>query len=115
VNSQEEKLRIHSNNLWVVVVVAVCLSLTASKQEPTTGTNEAANATRAAAKDAYLYGYPLVLMDMIRAKATNVPSPSGTDAPMGQFASVRAFPGWVQADSTERVGQALYSAEGRAG
>ena len=69
-------MRFNLKQVLVVAAIAVGLSLTACKQETPTGTNEASNATRAAAKDAYIYGYPLVLMDVTRAKMTNVPSPS---------------------------------------
>ncbi len=58
-----------------MVLGAVLSSLTACKQQTQTGTNEAANTAQTAAKDAYVYGYPLVLMDVTRAKMTNVPSP----------------------------------------
>ena len=102
-------MRIHSNNAWAVVAIVVCMSLTACKQEPTTNTNEAANAAQAAAKDAYLYGYPLVLMDVTRAKMTNVPSPSGNSAPMGQFASIRAFPDATFTDVVSPNADTLYS------
>ena len=102
-------MRVHSNNVWVVVVVAVCMSLTACRQEATTGTNEAANATRAAAKDAYIYGYPLVLMDVTRAKMTNLPSPAGNNAPMGQLANIRAFPDATFTDVVSPNADTLYS------
>src|SRR5262249_49047635 len=35
--------------------------------------------------DAYVYGYPLVTMEMTRRVATNVEKPEGTHAPMGQL------------------------------
>ena len=38
--------------------------------------------------DAYIYGYPLVTMDMTRRVMTNVREPEGMRAPMGQFARV---------------------------
>jgi hypothetical protein len=102
-------LRVHSNNVWVVVVVAICVSLTACKQESMTNTNETANATRAAAKDAYVYGYPLVMMDVTRARLTNVPSPAGTNAPMGQLANIRAFPDATFTDVVSPNADTLYS------
>src|SRR5262249_41670517 len=37
------------------------------------------------ATDAYIYGYPLVTMEMTRRVATNVAKPEGTRAPMGNL------------------------------
>lgn len=44
------------------------------------------------AKDAYIYAYPLMTMEMTRRASTNVVSPQGTSAPMGQFARLRSYP-----------------------
>src|SRR5271169_903775 len=44
------------------------------------------------AKDAYVYAYPLMTMDLTRRVTTNVVSPEGTSAPMGQFAKLREYP-----------------------
>ena len=46
------------------------------------------------ATDAYIYGYPLVTMEMTRRVLTNVAKPEGTRAPMGQlisYASIRTL------------------------
>ena len=56
-----------------------------------------------------MYGYPLVLMDVTRAKMTNVPSPAGTIAPMDQFANVRAFPDATFTDVVSPNADTLYS------
>lgn len=42
--------------------------------------------------EAYIYGYPLVTMEMTRQAMTNVTSPDGKHAPMGQFALMREYP-----------------------
>jgi hypothetical protein len=44
------------------------------------------------AKDAYIYAYPLMTMEFTRRVSTNVASPEGTRAPMGQFAKLRQYP-----------------------
>ncbi|ACL63170.1 DUF1254 domain-containing protein [Methylobacterium nodulans] len=44
------------------------------------------------ATDAYIYGYPLVTMEMTRRVLTNVVAPEGKSAPMGQFANLREYP-----------------------
>ena len=45
------------------------------------------------ATEAYIYGYPLLVMDVTRQRLTNVPHPSGTQmAPTDQFASMRSAP-----------------------
>ena len=42
--------------------------------------------------DAYIYGYPLVTMEMTRRVITNVAAPEGTHAPMGQLIRLRQYP-----------------------
>ena len=42
--------------------------------------------------EAYIYGYPLVTMEMTRRVMTNVAKPEGNHAPMGQFANAREYP-----------------------
>ena len=46
------------------------------------------------AKDAYLYAYPLVLMDVFMRQGTNYAEPTEivTQAPYNQFSHARAFP-----------------------
>jgi len=44
------------------------------------------------AKDAYVYAYPLMTMEMTRRVSTNLVEPKGTFAPMGQFAKLREYP-----------------------
>ena len=46
----------------------------------------------ALATEAYIYGYPLVTMEMTRRVMTNVEKPQGTHAPMGQFVRMREYP-----------------------
>jgi hypothetical protein len=47
---------------------------------------------REIAIEAYIYAYPLVTMEMTRRVMTNVETPAGSKAPMGQFARLRAYP-----------------------
>ena len=42
--------------------------------------------------EAYIYGYPLIVMDLSRQVMTNVREPEEMRAPMGQAANTRAFP-----------------------
>jgi len=42
--------------------------------------------------DAYIYAYPLVTMEITRRVMTNVESPAGSKAPMGQFMRLRSYP-----------------------
>ena len=43
-------------------------------------------------REAYIYGYPLVTMDMTRRQETNVRVPDEAHAPMGQLIKLRAYP-----------------------
>ncbi len=47
---------------------------------------------RALAEEAFIFGYPLVLMDVTREVMTATPRPDEQRAPINQFAHLRAFP-----------------------
>jgi hypothetical protein len=59
--------------------------------------------------DAYIYGYPLVTMEMTRRVMTNVVTPEGTRAPMGQFALLREYPTAAFREVTTPNADTLYS------
>lgn len=44
------------------------------------------------ARDAYIFGYPLVTMELTRRQITNVAKPDERHAPMGTFAHMRQYP-----------------------
>jgi len=59
--------------------------------------------------DAYVYGYPLVTMEMTRRVMTNVEKPEGTRAPMGQFVRMREYPSAAFRDVTAPNADTLYT------
>ncbi len=61
------------------------------------------------ATDAYIYGYPLVTMEMTRRVITNVAAPEGTKAPMGQIIELRQYPNASFRDVTAPNADTLYT------
>ncbi len=61
------------------------------------------------ATDAYIYGYPLVTMEMTRRVITNVAAPEGTRAPMGQIIKLRHYPDATFRDVTAPNADTLYT------
>jgi hypothetical protein len=61
------------------------------------------------ATDAYIYGYPLVTMEMSRRVVTNVMRPEGTKAPMGQLIKLREYPNASFRDVTAPNADTLYT------
>lgn len=59
--------------------------------------------------DAYIYGYPLVTMEMTRRIMTNVASSQGTRGPMGQFVRLRQYPDASFRDVTAPNADTLYT------
>lgn len=61
------------------------------------------------ATDAYVFGYPLVTMEMTRRVITNVVAPVGTKAPMGQIIKLREYPNSSFRDVTAPNADTLYT------
>jgi hypothetical protein len=61
------------------------------------------------AVEAYVYGYPLVTMEMTRRVLTNVAKPEGTKAPMGQLIKLREYPTAAFRDVTAPNADTLYT------
>jgi len=59
--------------------------------------------------EAYIFGYPLVTMEMTRRVMTNTATPEGTHAPMGQFLLMRKYPDAKFKDVTAPNADTLYS------
>src|SRR5262245_29643317 len=60
--------------------------------------------------DAYVYGYPLVTMEITRRVMTNTAEPKDNHAPMGQFYNARTYPDASFRDVTAPNADTLYSA-----
>ena len=63
----------------------------------------------ALAQDAYIYGYPLITMEMTRRVITNVASVEGTHGPMGQIIKLRQYPNASFRDVTAPNADTLYT------
>lgn len=61
------------------------------------------------ATDAYIFGYPLVTMEMTRRVMTNVAAPEGTRAPMGHLVRLREYPSAAFRDVTAPNADTLYT------
>jgi hypothetical protein len=57
----------------------------------------------------YIYGYPLVTLEMTRRVTTNTAAPAGMRAPMGQFAHAREYPSTTYRDIPGANADTLYS------
>ena len=61
------------------------------------------------ATDAYIFGYPMVTVDMTRRISTNVEKDAGMRGPMGQFSNSRTYPNAAYRDITAPNADTLYS------
>ena len=76
-------------NLAIACASVTCaLSLTSCKSNDDVGLKQAVSI----ATDAYIYGYPLVTMDMTRKRLTNVVATTDAAAPMSQMLKLRTYP-----------------------
>jgi hypothetical protein len=88
----------------VVTAVALTVGPTVVRAAPPTEEESFEIAARA-----YIYGYPLVTMEMTRRVGSNVAVPKGPHAPMGQIANLREYPSAAFKDVTAPNADTLYS------
>jgi len=99
-----------------LVTLALTLALAACSQmggnpppPPAAAAPTPAQQHHQAAVDAYVYGYPLVTMELTRRVLTNVAKPEGKAAPMGQIARLRAYPTPEDKEVTAPNADTLYT------
>ena len=61
------------------------------------------------ATDAYIFGYPLMTVEMTRKIVTNVPASVGMRAPMGMISKAREYPNSSYRDVTAPNADTLYT------
>jgi hypothetical protein len=74
------------------------------------GSATASDQTHEIGVQAYIYAYPMVLMEITRRVHVNVEAPTGVQAPMNRFAHVRAFPDHTLTEVVRPNNDTLYSA-----
>jgi hypothetical protein len=75
-----------------ITCIFLCLLLAGCGESSPVGQKISEIESFETAKDAYIYAYPLMTMEMTRRVSTNYAKPEGTFAPMGQFAKLREYP-----------------------
>ncbi len=85
-----------------ILVAALMLPLTAAPASPDDRPYEIG-------VDAYVYAYPMVLMEITRRAFTNVEAPIGSFAPMNQLVHVRQFPDPTKREVVRPNADTLYS------
>jgi hypothetical protein len=97
--------------LTLLVFMAAGMFACSREQAPAPAQKAAAPAEdlAAIATEAYIYGYPLVTMEMTRRALTNVAKPEGKLAPMGQFARLRSYPAPADKEVTAPNADTLYT------
>lgn len=96
------------NGISIFAYVAVTRPTLAQSDSPIMGLVEGTEEF-AAASDAYIYGYPLVTMEMTRRVVTNVAGPEGTRGPMGTIIKLREYPDASFRDVTAPNADTLYT------
>lgn len=91
--------------------ISMVLAFLLAGSLPGSASSQEQDAKEAAALgiEAYIYGYPLVTMEMTRRVMTNVATAEGTRAPMGQFLHMKAYPTADFRDVTAPNADTLYS------
>src|ERR1700757_2096191 len=92
----------------LLIGILICLAVRKDSAQAQNHSLTMEEATRAGI-EAYIYGYPLVTMEMTRRVMTNVEKPEGTRAPMGQFVRMREYPSPLFRDVTAPNADTLYT------
>ena len=95
----------------LLIVVVSCNSKKEEAPKTDTGIEKKTDDSeiKQLAEEAYMFGYPLVLMEKSREKLTNFPSAGEIGAPMNQLSKSRKFPDYTFTDVVSPNADTLYS------
>ena len=97
-----------SEHIILFLLTVLAISSTSSSRAAGSGKENVFEAVPAGI-EAYIFGYPLVTMEITRRVMTNVAEPEGTRAPMGQFVRMRKYPDASFKDVTAPNADTLYT------
>jgi len=88
------RLRVLHRSAVVILAIAIACALIACSGGKSVAASGQPGVEEAVsiATEAYIYGYPLVTMDMTRKQLTNVAGPGASRAPVGQLNLLRTYP-----------------------
>jgi hypothetical protein len=92
--------------IWVVALL-LCSPFAATNAQA--ANKVSVQESRQIAEDVYIYGYPLITMEMTRRVMTNVSVPEGTRGPMGHLLRIRSYPTAAFRDVTAPNADTLYT------
>ena len=104
-------LRLHSTAAAIAIAVLLLAGSRARSEGPVEGlvAGIEEHEAKQTAEEAYIFGYPLVTMELTRRVMTNLAAPEGTRAPMGQFVRARSYPDSKFRDVTAPNADTLYT------
>jgi hypothetical protein len=91
--------------VWTIIAAATAMAPARAQQTTPVTQDEAASI----GTDAYIFGYPLVTMEITRRVMTNSATVEGMRGPMGQFVNAREYPSAAFRDVTAPNADTLYS------
>jgi len=91
--------------VWTIIAAATAVAPARAQQTTPVTQDEAASI----GTEAYIYGYPLVTMEITRRVMTNSATVEGLRGPMGQFVNAREYPSAAFRDVTAPNADTLYS------
>jgi hypothetical protein len=94
----------------LIAAMACAAALLCTSSAPAKAQNISAEEAQEIAREAYIYAYPMVVMEITRRVGTNVAEVAGLRSPMNQIAHGRAFPDPSFTDVVRPNADTLYSA-----
>src|SRR5262245_25147283 len=109
--SRKENAMNKAKKLTCGIVAAILLSWATTATVPVAAQEKKLGADEAKqiGVETYIYGYPLVTVEMTRRVMTNVPTVGRSRGPMGQLVDVRQYPTAADRDVTAPNADTLYS------
>jgi hypothetical protein len=98
-----------SKKLKLLCALFTFMQVVVAGRLPTAEASTLADRSYTLGVQAYIYAYPMILMEVTRRVSTNVEAPTGFRVPMNQFGHLRAFPDHTFKEVVRPNADTLYS------